>query len=56
MIRDVDQVAPWRTTLNSHTTPSGACHTTGLPSGSFGRGVTGFGADHLASPCRFRAA
>src|SRR5262245_39773008 len=51
-IRDVDQVAPGRTTLKSHTTPSGACQTTGLPSGDLGRGVTGWGADHLASPLR----
>src|SRR5438105_14983561 len=54
-IREVDQVAPCRVTLKSHTTPSGACQTTALPSGCLGRGVMILGVDHLVSPFRRRA-
>src|SRR5260370_41954511 len=54
-MRDVDQVAPWRTTLTSQTRPSGACQTTALPSGHVGRGAIAAAADHLVSPLRKRA-
>ena len=54
-MREEDQVGPCRVTLKSQTTPSGACQTTALPSGHFGRGLMRSGLDHAVSPWRRRA-
>ena len=53
-IRDVDHVSPHRTTKNSHTTPSGACHTTPLPTERNGSEAMRFGADHLPETRLYR--